>query len=77
MLAARNGKFLNPRRGVQIYEKLDGLEPKFFNYQEWELPPGATADMVQGEPTISFSQELSGQLIRRYGRFGWSKEILV
>ena len=31
--------------------------------------------MVQGETTISFPIELSGQLARLYGRFVWSKEI--
>ena len=74
-LATSNGEFLNPFRDVQIYEKLDGLEPEFYNLEEWELPLGAAADMAQGEPTNSFSQELSGQLARSYARFVWPKEI--
>ena len=44
-------------------------------FNEWELPTGATAEMFQGEPTISSPQELSGQLNRIYARFVWSKEI--
>ena len=56
MLAASNGKFLNPQRAVQIYEKIDDAKSKFYDYEIWELPAGATADM--------FSRELSGQLAR-------------
>ena len=56
MLAASNGKFLNPERAVQIYEKIDDVKSKFYDYEIWELPAGATADM--------FSRELSGQLAR-------------
>ena len=55
MLATSNGKFLNPHRAVQIYEKLAAFEPKCYNFQEWELPIGAAADVAQWEPTISFS----------------------
>ena len=62
MLAASNGKFLNPQRAVQIYEKIDDVKSKFYDYEIWELPAGATADM--------FSRELSGQLARSSDLFG-------
>ena len=62
MLAASNGKFLNPRRAAQIYEQIDDVKSKFYDYEIWELPAGATADM--------FSRELSGQLARSSDLFG-------
>ena len=75
MLATSNGRFVNPFRAVQVYEKIDNPNRKLYNFNEWELPTGATAEMFQGEPTISSPQELSGQLNRIYARFVWSKEI--
>ena len=46
MLATSNGAFINPFLAVQICEKLEGLEPKIYSFQEWELPLEATADVV-------------------------------
>ena len=69
MLVTSNGRFLNPNRALQIYEGIAAPHKIFYNYDEWELPLGAEASMVQGEPTISFPFELSGQLNRLYGRF--------
>ena len=62
MLAASNGKFLRPQRAVQIYEKIDDVKSKFYDYEIWELPAGATVD--------AFSRELSGQLARSSDLFG-------
>ena len=64
MLVTSNGRFLNPNRALQIYEGVEAPHEILYNYDEWELPPGASANMVQGEPTISFPFELSGQLTR-------------
>ena len=75
MLATSNGRFVNPFRVAQVCEKLGNPGRKFYNFDEWELPQGASAEMAQGEPTISFPQELSGQLNRIYARYVWSKEI--
>ena len=75
MLATSNGRFVNPFRAVRVYEKIDNPDRKLYNFNEWELPTGATAEMFQGEPTISSPQELSGQLNRVYARFVWSKEV--
>ena len=75
MLTTSNGRFLNPYRALQVYESVEAPHKFFYNYDEWELPSGASASLVQGEPTISFPFELSGQLTRFYGRFVWSKEI--
>ena len=60
MLTTSNGGFLNPFRSVQVYEKIEPPTQLFYNFDEWELPTGAVAEMVQGEPTISCPQELSG-----------------
>ena len=54
MLAASNGKFLNPQRAVQIYEKIDDVKSAFYDYEIRELPAAATANMR--------SRELSGLL---------------
>ena len=75
MLVTSNGRFLNPNRALQIHDGIEAPHEIFYNYDEWELPPGASANMVQGGPTISFPLELSGQLTRLYGRLVWSKEI--
>ena len=75
MLHSSNGRFLNPRRALQIYESIEAPHTFYHNYDEWELPPGATASLVSGEPTISYPFEQSGQLNRLYARFVWSKEI--
>ena len=75
MLTTSNGRFCNPLGAVQIYEEIEAPHKIYYNYDEWELPRGAEANMVQGEPTISFPFELSGQLNRLYCRFVWSKEI--
>ena len=75
MLAASNGRFLNPFRALQVYEKIGAPDELFYNFGEWELPFGAKAEIAQGEPTIAFLFELSGQLNRLYARFVWSKEI--
>ena len=75
MLAMSNGRLVNPFRAGQVREKIDKPDRKLRNFNEWELPTGATAEMVQGEPTISSPQELSGQLNRIYARFVWSKAI--
>ena len=52
MQAVQNGKFLNPRRGVQISEDFLGPANKFYNYGEWELPGGAAFTAIQGDVTI-------------------------
>ena len=75
MLTTSNGRFLNPHRALQVYESVEAPHKIFYNYDEWELPTGASASLEQGEPTIAFPFELSGQLTRFYGRFVWSKEI--
>ena len=75
MLVSSNGRFLNPFRALQVYEEIGAPNKLFYSVGEWELPVGASAKTVQGEPTISFPFELSGQLNRLYGRFVWSKEI--
>ena len=62
MLAASNGKFLNPQRNVQIFGQTDDVKSEFYDYEIWELPAGATADM--------FSRELAGQLARSSDLFG-------
>ena len=64
MLVTSNGRFLNPNRALQIYEEIEAPHKIYYNYDEWELPSGAEANMVQGEPTISLPFELSGQLNR-------------
>ena len=75
MLTTSNGRFLNPHRALQIYESIEAPHTIYYNYDEWELPPGAHAHLVSGEPTISYPFEQSGQLNRLYARFVWSKEI--
>ena len=75
MLSTSNGRFLNPHRALQIYESIEAPHTTYYNYDEWELPPGAEAHMIGGEPTISYPFEQSGQLNRLYARFVWSKEI--
>ena len=68
MLATSNGKFLNPFRAVQAYDGIGRPDHKFHNIDEWELPRGAMAEMIQWGPTISVPQELFGQLTRFYAR---------
>ena len=46
MLAASNGRFLNPNRALQIYEEIEAPHSLHCNYDEWALPPGASAEMV-------------------------------
>ena len=75
MLITRNGRFLNPNRALQIYEEIEAPHHIYYIYDEWELPSGAEAHVVSGEPTISYPFELSGQLNRLYPRFVWPKEI--
>ena len=75
MIATSNGRFLNPQRALQIYEEIEAPHTLYYNYDEWELPPGAEAHMISGEPTISYPFKQSGQLNRLYARFVWSKEI--
>ena len=75
MLTTSNGRFLNPHRALQIYESVEAPHTTYHNYEEWELPPGAHAHLVSGEPTISYSFEQAGQLNRLYARFVWTKEI--
>ena len=75
MLVTSNGRFLNPFRALQVYEEIGAPNKLFCNFGEWELPVGATAEIVHGEPTISFPHELSGQLNRLYDRFVSPKEI--
>ena len=74
MWAVSNGRFLNPHGALQFYEGLEDSSSKFYNYRGWELPPGATADMVQNDPTVTFSSGLAGQPNRCFGRFVWPKE---
>ena len=64
MLAFSSGHFLNPPGAPQFYEYLEDLSSKFYNYREWELPPGATADVVRNDPTIFCLSGLAGQLNR-------------
>ena len=75
MSAGSNGRFLNPQGALQVYENLEDLSSKFYNYRAWELPPGATADMVRNDPTITFSSGLTGQLNRCFGRSVWPREV--
>ena len=66
---------INLLRDVQVYGEIGRPGHKFYNFNEWELPRGAMAEMIQWAPTISVPQELSGQLTRIYARFVWAKEI--
>ena len=75
MLATSNGRFLNPYRALQVYEKIEPPNELFYDFDEWDLPLGARAEIVQGGPTISSPHELSGQLNRMYARFVWTKEV--
>ena len=75
MLVTSNGRFLNPFRDLQVYGDIKAPNKLFYNSGKWELPIGASANMVQGVPSISFPFELSGQLARLFGSFVWSKEI--
>ena len=68
------GDLSTPFRAVQVYEEIGRPDNKFYNFDEWELPRGAAAEIIQGEPTVSFPRELSGQLTRMYARFVWPKE---
>ena len=76
MLVTSNGRFLSPFRDLQVFGEIKAPNKLFYNSGEWELPIGASANMVQGVPTISFPFELSGQLARLFGSFVWSKDIL-
>ena len=69
MLAVSNGRFLNPQGSFQAFERYDGPSAKFYNFKEWELPAGATADVAQNEPAISFPPGIAGRLNRCFGRF--------
>ena len=73
MLAVSNGRFLNPQGAIQAYENLEDLSCKFYDYREWELHPGATADVVRNDPTNSFSPGVAGLPNRCFTRFAWSK----
>ena len=75
MLYASDGRFLNLLRALQVYAKIEPPTQLYYNFDEWELPLGAEAEIAHGEPTISFPQELSGQLNRLYARFVRPKEI--
>ena len=69
-LAVSNGRFLNPQGGLHVYKNPEGPISKLRNSREWELPVGATADLLRNEPAISCSPGLAGRLNRCLGRFG-------
>ena len=73
-LAISNSRFLNPQGTLQAFEFFAVPTAKFYNFKDWGIPAGATADIAQNEPAATFSPGLAGQLIRCFGRCVWPKE---
>ena len=74
MWAAQNGRFLNPNRAAQVFEEISDSGRRVCNYEEWELPEEAHAQLIQGEATILFPHDVAFRAMRMSARSVWPKE---
>ena len=69
----RNGRLLNPNRAVRIFGEINDSTKRYYNFEEWELPEGAQAQLNQGEASILLPNETDYRSMRIFGRLARSE----
>ena len=55
--------------------EIGGSARRYYNFEEWELPGGAQAQLIWGKATILLPRDTAFQAMVMFGRSVWTKEV--